>query len=353
MTPASTAQAPGAAGGVGRVRSRDREAGDRYRGDQEDGTMGERPGRIYEGIAATIGETPLIRTARLATEEGLESDLLLKLEFFNPMASVKDRIGLAMIEAMEADGRVKPGSVIVEPTSGNTGIALAMVCASRGYRLILTMPESMSVERRKMLAILGAELVLTPKEEGLNGCVKKARELVEEIDGAVMPWQFGNPANPEVHRRSTAEEIWRDTAGEVDAVVLGIGTGGTITGVGSVLKARKPGVQVIAVEPADSRAISGGEPGPHMIQGIGPPFIPEVCDTDLIDGFETVENEEAFAMARRLAATEGIACGISSGAAVAAALRVAKREDMKGKTVVTLLPSHAERYISTPLFEGL
>jgi cysteine synthase A len=243
--------------------------------------------------------------------------------------------------------------VVVEPTSGNTGIALAMVCASRGYRLILTMPESMSLERRKMLALLGAELELTPKEEGLGGAVNKAKELLEEIPNSVMPWQFGNEANPAIHRATTAEEIWRDTDGAVDAVVLGVGTGGTLTGVAQVLKERKPSVKVFAIEPEGNRVLSGGDPGPHTIQGIGPPFVPEVLDTDLIDEFVVVPSEDAFAMARRLASTEGIAAGISSGAAVVASLEVAKRPEMAGKTVVTVLPSTAERYISTPLFEDL
>lgn len=310
-------------------------------------------GRIYGSILETVGNTPIVRVPRLAAEEELEADLLLKLEFFNPLASVKDRIAIGMITALEQNGTIKPGTVLVEPTSGNTGIGLAFVAASRGYRLILTMPDSMSIERRKMLAILGAELVLTPKEEGIAGTLNKAAELLASIDGAVMPSQFENPANPAIHEATTAEEIWRDTGGDVDAVVAGIGTGGTFTGCGRVLKAKKPSLKMFAVEPEDSSVLSGGEPGPHMIQGIGAGFVPDNMDTSLMDAAIRVSNEDALAMSRRLAKTEGIPVGISSGAALTAGLRVAKMPEMKGKTVVVIIPSFAERYVSTALFEGL
>lgn len=310
-------------------------------------------GRVYGSILETVGNTPIVRVPRLAEEEGLEADLLLKLEFFNPLASVKDRIAIGMITALEEAGKIKPGSVLVEPTSGNTGIGLAFVAAARGYRLILTMPDSMSIERRRMLAILGAELVLTPKEEGITGTLNKAAELLESIDGAVMPSQFENPANPAIHEATTAEEIWRDTGGKVDAVVSGIGTGGTFTGCARVLKAKKPGLKMFAVEPEDSAVLSGGEPGPHMIQGIGAGFIPDNMDKSLMDAAIPVSNEDAIATSRRLAKTEGIPVGISSGAALAAGLRVAKMPDMKGKTIVVIIPSFAERYVSTALFEGL
>ncbi len=322
---------------------------------QERGTT-HRPGRgrVYEGILQTIGDTPLVRAPKLSTLHGARADVLLKLEFFNPAASVKDRIGMAMIEGLEADGTLKPGSTVVEPTSGNTGIALAMVCAQRGYRCVLTMPETMSIERRKMLALLGAELHLTPKEQGINGALAKADELLAEIPGAVRAGQFTNPANPEIHRRTTAEEIWNDTDGAVDAVVSGVGTGGTITGCGQVLRKRKPGLRMIAVEPEVSPVLSGGEPGPgNMIQGIGAGFIPEILDTDVIDEVVTVSNQESIDMAREAARVEGIPCGISSGAALAAGYRVAKRPEMEGKTIVVVLPSFAERYISTVLFEGI
>jgi cysteine synthase A len=309
-------------------------------------------GRIYDCIAETIGNTPLVRIGRLARAEGALADIALKLEFFNPLASVKDRIGVAMIEAMEAEGRLAPGAVVVEPTSGNTGIALAFVCAARGYRLILTMPESMSVERRKMLRLLGAEIELTPREQGMKGAVARANELLETIPGAVMPGQFSNPANPAIHRRTTAEEIWVDTEGRVDVVVSGVGTGGTLTGVGQVLKARKREVRMVAVEPEASPVLSGGPPGPHMIQGIGAGFVPEILDCSQIDEIIKIANETAFQTARRLAATEGIPGGISTGAAVAAALEVAKRSGMAGKLVVAIVPSFAERYITTALFEG-
>jgi len=310
-------------------------------------------GRIYGSILETVGNTPIVRVPRLSEEEDLEADLLLKLEFFNPLASVKDRIAIGMITALEQDGTIKPGTVLVEPTSGNTGIGLAFVAAARGYRLILTMPESMSIERRKMLAILGAELVLTPKEEGITGTLNKAAELLESIDGAVMPSQFENPANPAIHEATTAEEIWRDTAGRVDAVVTGIGTGGTFTGCARTLKTKNPDLKMFAVEPEDSPVLAGGDPGPHMIQGIGAGFVPDNMDNSLMDAAIPVSNEDALEMSRRLARTEGIPIGISSGAALTAGLRVAKMPEMKGKTIVVIIPSFAERYVSTALFEGM
>ncbi len=310
-------------------------------------------GRIYESIVDTIGATPLVRIRRLAEAEGCHADIVAKLEFFNPLASVKDRIGLAMIAAAEAAGKVGPGSVIVEPTSGNTGIALAFVAAARGYRCILVMPDSMSLERRKMLLLLGAELVLTPAAEGINGSIARAEQIVADTANAYMPQQFENPANPEIHRQTTAEEIWNDTGGKVDVVVVGVGTGGTLTGVGEVLKARKPGVKMIAVEPEDSAVLSGGPPGPHKIQGIGAGFVPDILDTGLIDEILPIANETAIAMARRAARVEGLPCGISSGAAISAALEVGARPEMAGKMIVAVLPSFAERYLSTALFEGL
>jgi len=310
-------------------------------------------GRIYESIVDTIGATPLVRLRRLAAAEGSVADLVAKLEFFNPLASVKDRIGLAMIKAAEAAGELSPDSVIVEPASGNTGIALAFVAAARGYRCILVMPDSMSHERRKMLLLLGAKLVLTPAAEGINGSIAKAEQIVAETPNAFMPQQFKNPANPEIHRKTTAEEIWNDTDGKVDVVVSGVGTGGTLTGVGEVLKARKPTVRMIAVEPEDSAVLSGGPPGPHKIQGIGAGFIPEILDTSLIDEILPIANETAMTMARRAAQIEGLPCGISSGAALAAALEVGTRPEMAGKLIVAILPSFAERYLSTALFEGL
>ncbi|MGB0920379.1 MAG: cysteine synthase A [Alphaproteobacteria bacterium] len=310
-------------------------------------------GRIYDKITDTIGNTPLVRLNHLAAAEGAKAQVLLKLEFFNPLSSVKDRIGVAMIEAMEADGRLKPGGTIVEPTSGNTGIALAFVAAAKGYRLILCMPESMSLERRKMLLLLGAELELTPAELGMKGALSRAEQIVAEIDGAAMPQQFDNPANPEIHRRTTAEEIWNDTDGTVDAVISGVGTGGTFTGVGSVLKERKPSVKMIAVEPEDSPILSGGTPGPHKIQGIGAGFVPGNMEKDLLDEVITIGNETAFDYARRTAAMDGIPCGISSGAAIAAAIEVAQRDDMAGKVIVVIIPSFAERYLSTALFDGV
>jgi len=311
-------------------------------------------GRVYNSIIDTIGDTPLVLLGKLGTDEGVKADLLAKLEFFNPIGSVKDRIGVAMIEALETEGRIAPGkTTLVEPTSGNTGIALAFAAAAKGYRLILTMPKTMSVERRKMLALLGAELVLTEGAKGMKGAIARAEQLVAEIDGAVMPQQFENPANPEIHRRTTAEEIWNDTDGKVDIVVSGIGTGGTITGVGQVLKQRKPDVKIIAVEPADSPVLSGGAPGPHKIQGIGAGFAPAVLDTSIYDEVVKVSNEEAFAMAHKVARLEGLPVGISSGAALVAAIRVGQREENAGKQIVVIIPSFAERYLSTALFDGL
>jgi cysteine synthase len=311
-------------------------------------------GRIYGSITETIGDTPLVRAEKFASEKGIVADLLLKLEFFNPIASVKDRIGVAMIEALEAAGRITPGrTTLIEPTSGNTGIALAFAAASKGYRLILTMPESMSLERRKMLALLGAELVLTDPTKGMKGAIARAEELQADLPDAVIPQQFENPANPEIHRRTTAEEIWNDTDGKVDILVSGIGTGGTITGAGQVLKARKPGVQVVAVEPRDSPVLSGGNPGSHKIQGIGAGFAPKILDTSVYDEIVTVSNDDAFANARLLAKLEGIPVGISSGAALQAAIVVGSRQENAGKTMVVIIPSFAERYLSTALFEGL
>lgn len=310
-------------------------------------------GRIYTSITETIGDTPIVALTRMAKEHGVEANILAKLEFFNPVASVKDRIGVAMIEALETDGRLQPGGVIVEPTSGNTGIALAFACAAKGYRLILCMPESMSLERRKMLLLLGAELELTPAEMGMKGAIGRAEEMLAENDGWVMPQQFNNPANPQIHRVTTAEEIWNDTAGAVDIVISGVGTGGTFTGIGSVLKARKPELKMIAVEPEDSPVLSGGAGGPHKIQGIGAGFIPGNMQAELIDEIVTIGNETAFETARQLARLEGVPGGISSGAAIATALEVGARRDMAGKNIVVILPSFAERYLSTALFEGL
>jgi cysteine synthase A len=314
-----------------------------------------RPGRgfVYDSITETIGNTPLVRLKRLPQLRGAKADILAKLEFFNPINSVKDRIGVAMIEAMEKEGVLDADTVLVEPTSGNTGIALAFVAAARGYRLILVMPESMSMERRKMVALLGAELVLTPANLGMKGAVAKAEQLIQELPKAVMPQQFKNKANPEMHRRTTAEEIWNDTEGKVDVVVAGVGTGGTITGIGQVLKPRKASLRMVAVEPEDSPVLSGGTPGPHKIQGIGAGFVPEVLDRTLIDEVVTVGNQTAFDTARALARYEGIPGGISSGAAIAAALEIATRDELAGKTIVAIVPSFAERYLSTALFEGL
>jgi cysteine synthase len=310
-------------------------------------------GKIYDSILDTIGDTPLIRLPRLSAELKPKGIVLAKLEFFNPIGSVKDRIGVSMIEAMEAKGLIKPDTTIVEPTSGNTGIALAFVAAAKGLKLILVMPESMSIERRKMLILLGAKLELTPPERGMAGAVARARELLGEIKGSVMPQQFENPANPLIHRVSTAEEIWNDTKGEVDAVISGVGTGGTISGVGQVLKARKPSVRMIAVEPTGSAVLSGGAPGPHKIQGIGGGFVPAILDRGVMDEVIQVSNEDAFDMARKCARIEGVPVGISSGAALTAAFDVASRDEMAGKTIVTIIPSFAERYLSTALFEGL
>jgi cysteine synthase len=311
-------------------------------------------GQIYASITDTIGNTPLVRIDRIGKEKGVVAHLVAKLEFFNPISSVKDRIGVSMIDALEAQGRISPGrGVLVEPTSGNTGIALAFVAAARSYRLILVMPESMSAERRKMLALLGAELVLTPAAQGMKGAIAKAQEIIDATPGAVMPQQFENPANPDIHRRTTAEEIWNDTNGEVDIVVSGVGTGGTITGVGEVLKARKPSVRMVAVEPEDSAVLSGGAPGPHKIQGIGAGFVPAILDRGVIDEIVVVGNQTAFDTARLVARMEGIPVGISSGAAVAAAIDVGRRPENAGKTIVIIIPSFAERYLSTALFEGL
>lgn len=306
---------------------------------------------IYNNVAEAVGNTPLVRLNRVSA--GLDAEIVAKLEYFNPLSSVKDRIGKAMIETAEADGRLKEGGVIVEPTSGNTGIALAFVARAKGYRCILTMPESMSIERRKLLKLLGAELVLTPAELGMKGAIAKAEEIAAATEGAFLPQQFENPANPEIHRQTTAEEIWKDTNGNVDAIVAGVGTGGTITGVAEVLKERNPEFKAFAVEPVDSPVISGGSPGPHKIQGIGAGFIPKNLNVDIVDGVEQVSNDESFAMARRLSDEEGIPGGISSGAAVVAALRVAAKPEMKGKRIVVIIPSMAERYISTDLFKGI
>lgn len=308
-------------------------------------------GKVYNDITETIANTPLVRIGRTAKAAGAKADVLLKLEFFNPLSSVKDRIGVSMIDGLEAAGKIAPGkTTLIEPTSGNTGIGLAFVAAARGYRLILTMPESMSIERRKILAHLGAELELTPREKGMKGAIARAEELLKQHPGSVQPSQFENPANPLVHEKTTAEEIWKDTDGKVDAIVVGVGTGGTLTGCGRVLKARKPGLKMIAVEPSASPVLSGGQPSPHKIQGIGAGFVPAVLDVKLIDEIVTVTNEESFETSRALAKNEGIPGGISTGANVAAALKVAARPEMAGKMIVTFAPSAAERYYTSDLF---
>ncbi len=311
-------------------------------------------GHIYDSILDTIGATPLVRVPKFTAKYNLQAEILAKLEFFNPIASVKDRIGFAMIEDAERSGKITPGkTVLIEPTSGNTGIALAFVAANKGYHLILTMPESMSIERRKMLAFYGAELVLTPKEKGMSGAIAKAEELLAEHENAFMPGQFDNPANPQIHRETTALEIWEDTNGEADILISGVGTGGTLTGTSQVLKAKKPGFKTYAVEPTESPVLSGGQPAPHKIQGIGAGFIPSILDTGLIDDVIQIPSDVSLATARELARLEGIPCGISSGAAFAAAKIAAEMPENKGKKIVTIIPSFAERYISSALFDGV
>ena len=310
-------------------------------------------GLIYDDITQTTGGTPLVMLSRFASAMGVKAEICGKLEFFNPLGSVKDRIGVAMVDALEASGALKPGGTLIEPTSGNTGISLAFVCAARGYNLILTMPDTMSVERRKMLALLGAKLELTDGAKGMKGAIDRAEEMVNEIEGAILPQQFENPSNPTIHEITTAEEILKDTDGIVDVFIAGVGTGGTITGVGKVLKARNPDVRIIAVEPEDSPVLTGGAAGPHKIQGIGAGIIPEVLDTTLIDEVITISNETSFEVARNLATLEGIPAGISSGAALAAAVEIGSRPEMAGKRIVVILPSFAERYLSTSLFDGL
>lgn len=307
-------------------------------------------GKVYQNITETIGDTPLVKLNAIADEAGCVAEIYAKLEFFNPLSSVKDRLAFGMIEAAEQQGKIGPDTVIIEPTSGNTGIALAFICAAKGYKLILTMPESMSIERRKMLKILGAELELTPAAKGMRGAIDRAEELLEENDNAIVLQQFQNAANPAIHRVTTAEEIWNDTDGGVDFFVAGVGTGGTITGTAEVLKARKADVKIVAVEPEDSPVLSGGQPGPHKIQGIGAGFIPDVMNTDLIDEVITIGNETAFATARKVAETDGIPVGISSGATIAAALEIGARPENKGKKIVVIVASTAERYLSTALF---
>lgn len=310
-------------------------------------------GKIYSDITETVGATPMVRLSRLEAAHGLGARLVGKLEFFNPLASVKDRIGVAMIEDAERNGRLQHGATLVEATSGNTGIGLAFAAAAKGYRLILTMPESMSAERRKMLRLLGARIELTPASESMGGAIRRAHELVEEIPGALLIRQFENPANPAIHEVTTANEIWNDTRGEVDIVVSGIGTGGTITGVGRALKARKPSLEMVAVEPSGSAVLSGGKPGPHKIQGIGSGFLSQILDLDVVDEILTVEDQDALDRARELARVEGIPAGISAGAALAAAIRVAERRENEGKLIIVIIPDFAERYVSTALFEEL
>lgn len=320
--------------------------------DKQSSTKGR--GVIYNSILDTIGNTPLVRIDKFAKKKGVKAHLLAKLEFFNPLASVKDRIGLALIESLEKQGKAIPGkTTLIEPTSGNTGIALAFAAAAKGYHLILTMPETMSVERRKLLKFLGAELVLTEGAKGMKGAIAKAEELANENPDAIIPQQFENPANPDVHRHTTAEEIWNDTKGDVDFLVAGVGTGGTITGIGQVIKQRKPDFKVIAVEPKDSPVLSGGQPGPHKLQGIGAGFVPKTLDTHVYDEIVPVSNEDAFKNSRDLALLEGIPVGISSGAALTAAIEIGKRPENAGKNIVIIIPSFAERYLSTPLFDGL
>lgn len=320
--------------------------------DKQSSTKGR--GVIHNSILDTIGNTPLVRIDKFAKKKGVKAHLLAKLEFFNPLASVKDRIGLALIESLEKQGKAVPGkTTLIEPTSGNTGIALAFAAAAKGYHLILTMPETMSVERRKLLKFLGAELVLTEGAKGMKGAIAKAEELANENPDAIIPQQFENPANPDVHRHTTAEEIWNDTKGDVDFLVAGVGTGGTITGVGQVIKQRKPDFKVIAVEPKDSPVLSGGQPGPHKLQGIGAGFVPKTLDTHVYDEIIPVSNEDAFKNSRDLALLEGIPVGISSGAALTAAIEIGKRPENAGKNIVIIIPSFAERYLSTPLFDGL
>ncbi len=305
--------------------------------------------KYHSIISSAIGSTPLVRLNRI--NEGLDAEILAKLEFYNPLNTVKDRIAASMIDAAELDGSITSKTLIVEPTSGNTGIALAFICAAKNYRLCLTMPDTMSIERRKLLIHMGAELVLTPGANGMPGAIEKAQEILESEKNSFMPNQFNNPANPRIHRETTAEEIWQDTEGQVDILVAGVGTGGTITGVSQVIKPRKPSFKAIAVEPTDSPVLSGGQKGPHKIQGIGAGFVPDVLDQSLLDDVVTVSNDDAFETSRQVAKMEGIVCGISSGAAVKAALEVAKRPESSGKTIVVIIPSPAERYISTPLFE--
>ena len=314
--------------------------------------MAEFRGRIYDSILDTIGATPIVRLPRLSAKYGVKANLIAKLEFFNPLASVKDRIGVAIIEAGEAAGKLDRDTVVIEATSGNTGIGLAFACAAKGYKLILCMPESMSVERRKMLRLLGAQLELTPAANGMKGAIARAEELAKGLPKVFMAEQFRNPANPDIHRRTTAEEIWADTGGSVDVLVSGVGTGGTLTGVAGVIKQRKPGFKAIAVEPEDSPVLSGGDPGPHKIQGIGAGFVPDILDTHLIDEVIRMSNQRSFEMARETAALEGIPVGISSGAAIAAGIDVGLRPEYADKTILVIIPSFAERYLSTALFEG-